>query len=142
MKGKGIYISNDLTKQQRDEINILKQHLEHFKESYENCYIKGNKLYIDNIAYTREEIEILLATKQHQSESASATPVPQRTETKANEDTEEPEEQTEKPSNNIEENQPPGRKENPKDTPKTGKTCTTRTGITTQNKPRTRSTNK
>lgn len=58
LKGSKIYIANDLTEKQRGEYKILREHLSRAREDTENsCYIKGNKLYVNNVAYTVEDLK-------------------------------------------------------------------------------------
>lgn len=45
LKGSKIYISNDLTKKQREECKLLRKHLIRARiDTTDLCYIRGNKL--------------------------------------------------------------------------------------------------
>lgn len=58
LKGTNIYIANDLTQKQRNENKILRKHLYLAKqEGKSSCYIKRNKLHVDNEIYTPQELE-------------------------------------------------------------------------------------
>lgn len=58
LKGLNIFISNDLTAIQRTENNILRKHLQEARKNTENrCFIKGNKLIVNNTAYTAKDLE-------------------------------------------------------------------------------------
>lgn len=59
LKGKNISIANDLTHNQRQEFKILRKHLFLAKqeEKYKDCFIKGNKLIVNGIAYGIEDLE-------------------------------------------------------------------------------------
>ncbi|KAJ8943782.1 hypothetical protein NQ314_009649, partial [Rhamnusium bicolor] len=58
LKGTNISIRYDLTNKQREEYKILKGHLNRpNKNSNNKCHIKGNKLYINNIPHTIEDLE-------------------------------------------------------------------------------------
>lgn len=57
LKGTKIYFSNDLTENQRNEYKILREHLKQAKaNTKDRCYIKGNKLFVNNIVYTAEDL--------------------------------------------------------------------------------------
>lgn len=78
LKGKNISIGNDLTTTQRKEYKILKYYLTHElkNKNYKTCYIKGNKLILDDLVYTAEELshldtDIAIGKK---GESAPSTP--------------------------------------------------------------------
>lgn len=79
LKGSKISISHDLTKSQREENQALRRHLVNTRQNTsDKCYIKGNKLSINNIFYTLEELENLEYSqanciKQHPN---SAPPTP------------------------------------------------------------------
>lgn len=58
LKGKNIYITADLTQSQRETNRILKKHLIKIRQnSSNNCYIRGDKLYINYKPFTAEELE-------------------------------------------------------------------------------------
>lgn len=59
LKGKNISIANDLTLRQRQGIKLLRKHLLLARQEgkYEDCYIKGNRLFVDGIAYGIEDLE-------------------------------------------------------------------------------------
>ncbi|KAG5900275.1 hypothetical protein JTB14_000802 [Gonioctena quinquepunctata] len=55
--GTGISISQDLTTRQREELAVLKRHLQSHKQNKnENAYIKGNKLVVNKIEYTVQQL--------------------------------------------------------------------------------------
>lgn len=57
LKGKTISISDDFTQKQRKQYQLLRKHLILAKkEGKNNCYIKYNKLYIDEESFSYEEI--------------------------------------------------------------------------------------
>lgn len=77
LKETGIYIAEDLTVKQRQEIKVLKTYLKEAKESqsYTKCYIRGNKLILNNTKYSLEELTELRKTKdESQVNSAPNTP--------------------------------------------------------------------
>lgn len=77
LKGSGVAISNDLTYKQRCHNKILRNHLNKAREdSSVKSYIKGNKLYINNRAYTVEELEDKenSITEERKISSAPSTP--------------------------------------------------------------------
>lgn len=76
LKGKKISISPDYTPLQREEIKILKKHLALAKlDNQEGCYIKNNKLIVNNITYTVEElIQKEEFTEKRKANSAPQTP--------------------------------------------------------------------
>lgn len=58
LKGSKIFIAHDLTENQRSEYKILRAHLNQAKENTDNrCFIKGNRLYVNNIAYTVDDLQ-------------------------------------------------------------------------------------
>lgn len=79
LKGKNIFISNDLTKIQQRDNKILRKNLLLAKqeEKYRNCFIKGNRLFVDGIAYGVEDLILNeCITKPDKPNSAPATPTP------------------------------------------------------------------
>lgn len=56
LKGTNIIISHDLTTSQRETNNILRRHLKRVKSSANRCYIKGDKLLIDNEILSAEDV--------------------------------------------------------------------------------------
>lgn len=56
LKGTGISISNDLSKEDREEQKILSSHLKTAKEQYPNAKIRGHKLIIGKNIYTAEDL--------------------------------------------------------------------------------------
>lgn len=75
LKGSDIYISNDLTEKQREEFKRLRQHLSVVKRNSGNhCYIRSNKLYINNKPHTLEELEADKEVEKYKPSSAPATP--------------------------------------------------------------------
>lgn len=78
LKGTGISICQDLTFKQREENKKLKIFLDSFRQDSETrSYIKGNKLYVENKAYTLEELEQiqdLASFQERKTNSAPSTP--------------------------------------------------------------------
>lgn len=57
LKGKQITIAQDLTHQQREEQKTLRKHLFLAKQEKQNeCYIRGNKLFVNGVAYNAEDL--------------------------------------------------------------------------------------
>lgn len=78
LKGSGITIANDLTYKQRCQNRILRSHLNQARQNTsDRSYIKGNKLYINNRAYTVEELEEneYTSTEERKINSAPSTPI-------------------------------------------------------------------
>ncbi|KAK9884096.1 hypothetical protein WA026_005036 [Henosepilachna vigintioctopunctata] len=85
LKNTNIFISNDLTELQREEQKILRQHLKYLRENTEKrCYIKGNKLIIDNKGYNATELE-KFHSQAIQREGRSQSPLQVITRTPAQE---------------------------------------------------------
>ncbi|KAJ8933440.1 hypothetical protein NQ314_013997 [Rhamnusium bicolor] len=58
LKGSNISIANDQTPKQREENKILRKHLQQAKQNVDNiCFIKRNKLHINDEIYTPEELK-------------------------------------------------------------------------------------
>ncbi|KAG5874150.1 hypothetical protein JTB14_029460 [Gonioctena quinquepunctata] len=59
LKGRNISIANDLTHTQRSENKILRKHLFLAKQegNYRDCYIRGDRLFVDGISYGVEDLE-------------------------------------------------------------------------------------
>lgn len=58
LKGTRISIARDLTLKQRQEYNILRRHLNLARgNKEEDCYIKGNRLYVNGRIYKPEDLE-------------------------------------------------------------------------------------
>lgn len=82
LRGTNVYIVRDLTELQRAENKILRKHLSKARETVSNtAYIKGNKLIVNNIAYTiedlepkEEEVEEVEITNKNKTNSAPPTP--------------------------------------------------------------------
>lgn len=66
LKNSGYSIANDLTLTERQNQKVLRNHLKQSKEQNLNAYISKNKLYINNISYTSEELRQV----EKQSETA------------------------------------------------------------------------
>lgn len=77
LKGKEVYFAHDLTRQQREEYNHrLRSYLSELRsQNISNCRIKGNKIYVDNTAYTLAEIEELQGIPLKRRNSAPSTPI-------------------------------------------------------------------
>lgn len=74
LKGTKIYITPDLTVKQRNENKILREHLHQVKgNTGKQCFIKGNKLYVDNIPYTVEDLKYV---NEPDPKNNSAPPTP------------------------------------------------------------------
>lgn len=56
LKGTGISISNDLSKEDREEQKVLSSHLKTAKEQYPNAKIRGHKLIIGENIYTAKDL--------------------------------------------------------------------------------------
>lgn len=81
LKGTSVRIVQDLTELQREENKILRRHLKKAKETVTNsAYIKQNKLIVNNIVYTVEDLEPkdeeeeIENTYNHRTNSAPPTP--------------------------------------------------------------------
>ncbi|CAH1113877.1 unnamed protein product [Psylliodes chrysocephalus] len=78
LKGINITISPDLTKSQQKRNKILRNHLLEIRQTtQDHCYIKGEKLYRNNTAYSVEDIQIEDSYNSiviQQSNSAPQTP--------------------------------------------------------------------
>lgn len=79
LKGKGVTIANDLTQKQRAEIKILRKHLFLAKQEgkYKDCFIKGNKLNVNGIIYTADELE-RVDYQGRKPNSAPSTPITEK----------------------------------------------------------------
>lgn len=76
LKGTKISISNDLTKEQQRERKILIQYLKKERQIPENkSYIRGNKLYINDIPYTVNDLLNSQQVRTEKANSAPSTPV-------------------------------------------------------------------
>lgn len=75
LKDTGIAISNDLTIEQRSEQKILRSFLKRTRQDpTDQSFIKGNKLYINNRAYTVEDLQEIEYSEKRNVNSAPATP--------------------------------------------------------------------
>lgn len=75
LKGKEVYFAHDLTKHQREEYNQLRGYLSNLRDqNISNCQIRGNRLYIENTAYTLEELRELQEVPFKRTNSAPPTP--------------------------------------------------------------------
>ncbi|CAG9759742.1 unnamed protein product [Ceutorhynchus assimilis] len=86
LKGTGISISEDLTKEEREESKILRKHLKEAKEKSLNAFIRNNQLIVNGQTFTVSELldsdENEIEKEQEEEEvdnritnsSASATP--------------------------------------------------------------------
>lgn len=87
LRGTRISIARDLTIKQRHEYNILRKHLNLAKGNKENnCYIRGNQLYVDGKRYTAEELEGQEETESdtiEKPQSAPSTPIRKETQKEA-----------------------------------------------------------
>lgn len=57
LKGKGISVSNDLCKADRENQKILRKHLKIARSQNQQVRLKGNKLEIEGVLYTVEDLE-------------------------------------------------------------------------------------
>lgn len=65
LKGTKITIAHDLTKKQRENNKLLRQHLAIARKNKQNSFIRGEKLFINNTSYTLEELkEISLGSEK------------------------------------------------------------------------------
>ncbi|KAG5874245.1 hypothetical protein JTB14_028122 [Gonioctena quinquepunctata] len=77
LKGTGISISQDLTTRQREELAVLKRHLQtHKQNKNENAYIKGNKLVVNKIEYTVQQLLDFEGGKDEGTKSRSVPSTP------------------------------------------------------------------
>ncbi|CAG9759995.1 unnamed protein product [Ceutorhynchus assimilis] len=77
LKGTGVSISEDLSKEEREENKILRKHLKEAKEQKLNAYIKNNQLVVNGQAYTAEELQKEEETEiQNLNKPNSAPPTP------------------------------------------------------------------
>lgn len=74
LRGTNISIVNDQTIKQREENKILRRHLHLNKQNTTNCYIKGNKLYIDDQAFTLNELEAIEHPDPEVNQTSSSAP--------------------------------------------------------------------
>lgn len=74
LKGTKISIINDLTEFQREEYKSLRQHMHRLKNPSNQCFIKANKLYINNKPYSIEELEEKYNAEKEKPKSLPATP--------------------------------------------------------------------
>ena len=75
LKGTNIYITNDLAQKQREENKILRKHLYLAKqEGNNNCYIKRNKLHVNNEIYTPQDLENCEEAETTHLEKSSSAP--------------------------------------------------------------------
>ncbi|KAG5886824.1 hypothetical protein JTB14_006784 [Gonioctena quinquepunctata] len=66
--------AKDLTQQQREEQTILRKHLSLAKRETSNeCYIRGNKLFVNGVAYNAENLQ---ERSDHHSDQKSAPATP------------------------------------------------------------------
>lgn len=56
LKGKKIFITHEMTREEIEDNKILRKHLKLSKQKGYKSYIKGNKLYIGDSVYTAEEL--------------------------------------------------------------------------------------
>lgn len=79
LKGTGIFIAEDLTYQQRQEQRALKTYLNEARASqhYKKSFIRGNKLVVDNVKYTLDDLKEAAENKEgeHKQHSAPNTPI-------------------------------------------------------------------
>lgn len=66
LKGQNVTIVNDLTQTQQSEQKILRKYLLIAKRKGQNCYIRKNKLYVEDEMYTVEELQ----DKENQQEDS------------------------------------------------------------------------
>lgn len=81
LKGTNISISQDLTKKQQQDNKILRKHLFLAKqeEKYKQCFIRGNRLFVDGTSYGVEDLiqeDCHTETIPDKPNSAPATPTP------------------------------------------------------------------
>lgn len=74
LKGTNISITNDLTPQQRQQQKTLRKHLILARQDNKNCYIKNNKLYVENIIYNVEDLLASEFQEEVKVNSAPASP--------------------------------------------------------------------
>lgn len=81
LKGSNIFIGKDLTSKERQDNQILGKHLRLAKQDQNiNCFIRNNRLHVDNKIYTVEDLEgteeIEEISVKHKPNSAPGTPTP------------------------------------------------------------------
>lgn len=59
LKGTGVYICEDLSKEERENRKILEKHQKQARSKNLNAYIRNNKLVVNNDVYTIEELQNL-----------------------------------------------------------------------------------
>lgn len=75
LRGSSVRITQDFTKQQRENNKILKHHYNQLKNKNEICYIRGGKLIVNNHVYTPEDLlDFENQDNVPQTNSAPATP--------------------------------------------------------------------
>lgn len=81
LKGKNIFISQDLTKYQQEEKKVLVRFLKKEREDPNNkSYIRGNKLFVNGTPFSADELLAAEALPEEKPNSAPATPVSNRIE--------------------------------------------------------------
>lgn len=77
LTGTGISINNDLTYQQRQELAVLRRHLNiHRQNKNKKSFIRGNKLVVDNIEYTANQLIEIEEKEENQERGNSAPSTP------------------------------------------------------------------
>ncbi|CAG9817050.1 unnamed protein product [Phaedon cochleariae] len=79
LKGTNIRIANDLTLKQRQDGQLLRKHLTlaRLNDKNSNCFIRRNKLVVDNTSYSPEELEKSDTNEEIVAKPNSATPIPE-----------------------------------------------------------------
>ncbi|CAH1100586.1 unnamed protein product [Psylliodes chrysocephalus] len=55
LKNRGVFVANDLTELQRAQYKQLKEYVLKYKEEGKHCFIRGNKLILENISYSLDD---------------------------------------------------------------------------------------
>lgn len=82
LKDTNIFITHDLTEKQREEKKLLRKHLRIAKKDTDkSCYIKNNKLHIDDTVLTLEELKNLDKKEVNEESEQIIVPSSQEEET-------------------------------------------------------------
>ncbi|CAH1115826.1 unnamed protein product [Psylliodes chrysocephalus] len=71
LKNTGVFVADDLTELQRAQYKQLKEYLLKYMEEGKHCFIRGNKLILENTSYSLDDLDSL---KTQKIDSAPSTP--------------------------------------------------------------------
>lgn len=74
LKGTEVKILQDLTERQRKDYRILKQNLVQERQKNKNCFIRGNKLVVNNCEYTSSDLREGKLEKEQKRTSLPSNP--------------------------------------------------------------------